>query len=254
MRGGRITWAVAARSLRLIPRLPSTFVPSLVMPIVFVVVFSGAFSGLTRLRGFPTPDMVDWLAPMAVIMGSSFAGITTGMGLARDLEIGFYDRFLSSPAPRSSLLGGAILAGVLRALIPLGLVLAVGFLMGASLPGGPVGILTLAAAGLGMAGVAGGWSVGVALRLRTQQAAPLMQAVMFLAMFLSTLQMPLDLLTGWLRTVATYNPVTQVLDLARQGFLGEVSWGDTWPGLLALAGMIVALFLFAARGMRKVVP
>jgi ABC-2 type transport system permease protein len=250
----RVTWGVAARSLRLIPRLPSTFVPSLVMPIMFVIVFSGAFAGLVNLPGFPAPEMVDWFVPVAAIMGCSFAGVTTGMGIARDLEIGFYERFLSSPAPRRSLLAGAILAAALRALIPLGLVLSVGFAFGADLLGGPLGIITLLAAGIGMAICAGAWSIGIALRFKTLQSAPLMQVGIFLALFLSTLQMPLNLLTGWVHAVATYNPVTQVFDLARQGFLGEISWGSTWPGLAALAGMFGVLLLFAARGMRRVIP
>jgi ABC-2 type transport system permease protein len=249
----RITWGVAARSLRLIPRLPSTFVPSLIMPVLFVVVFSGAFAGLSDLPTFPTREMVDWFIPVAAIMGSGFAGITIGMGVARDLEIGFYDRLLASPAPRRALLGGAILAAVLRALLPLTLVLVVGALYGASVPGGLPGIGALAVAGLGIAACAGAWSVGIGLRFKTQQSAPLMQVGMFLAVFLSTLQMPLDLLTGWLHAVATWNPVTQVIDLARQGFIGEVAWGTTWPGLAAIAGLFALLILFASRGMRAVV-
>lgn len=249
----RITWGVASRSLRLIPRLPSTFVPSLIMPVLFVVVFSGAFAGLSDLPTFPTREMVAWFIPVAAIMGSGFAGITIGMGVARDLEIGFYDRLLASPAPRRALLGGAILAGALRALLPLTLVLVVGALYGTSVPGGLPGIGALGVAGLGIAACAGAWSVGIGLRFKTQQSAPLMQVGMFLAVFLSTLQMPLDLLTGWLHAVATWNPVTQVIDLARQGFIGEVAWGTTWPGLAAIAGLFAVLILFASRGMRAVV-
>ena len=251
---GRITLGVTARSLLLIPRLPSTFVPSIIMPVVFVVVFSGAFEGITDLPTFPTDEMVNWFLPVSAMMGAGFAGVTTGMGVARDLEIGFYDRFLSSPAPRASLLAGAVLAAMVRALIPLTLALAVGFAYGADLPGGPLGLVAILAASLGMAACASAWSTGIALRFKTLQSAPLMQVGMFLGLFLSTLQMPLELLTGWLHTVAKYNPITQVIDLARQGFLGAVSWGQTWPGLVALAGMFAGLLVFAWRGMRRVTP
>jgi ABC-type polysaccharide/polyol phosphate export permease len=81
-----------------------------------------------------------------------------------------------------------------------------------------------------------------------------MQMGMFLAIFLSTMQMPLELLTGWLKVVATYNPVTYVLRLARQGFLGSASWADTWPGLAAIGGMVLLLTIFARRGMQRVIP
>jgi ABC-2 type transport system permease protein len=254
VQGRRVAVAVARRSLLLIPRLPSTFVPSLVMPIFFTIVFSEGFSGISRLPQFPTDDTINWFVPTAALMGSSFAGITTGMGVARDLEIGFYERFLASPVPRASLIVGAMAAGALRALIPTTLTVIVGFLLGAEVPGGLVGLGVLAVAAMGVALCASAWSLGIALRFKTLQSAPLMQMGMFLALFLSTLQMPLELLTGWLKAVATYNPVTYVLRLARQGFLGTVAWGDTWPGLLAVAGSLLALSLFATRGMQRVTP
>lgn len=252
--GTLVARAVAARSLLLIPRLLSTFVPSLVMPVFFTIVFSEGFSGVSRLPGFPTDDTINWFVPTAALMGSSFAGVTTGLGVARDLEIGFYERFLASPVPRSSLVAGAMTAAAVRALIPTTLTVLVGLVLGARLPGGAVGVGALALAAMGMALCGSAWSIGVALRLKTLQAAPLMQMGMFLVLFLSTLQMPLELLTGWLKAVATYNPVTYVLQLARQGFLGDPSWGDTWPGLFAIGGMLAALTFFAARGMRRVTP
>ncbi len=79
-----------------------------------------------------------------------------------------------------------------------------------------------------------------------------MQSGVFLAVFLSTAQMPIELLTGWLHEVARFNPMTNILTLARQGFVGEVAWETTWPGLLALAEMAAGLGAFAYRSMQKV--
>jgi ABC-2 type transport system permease protein len=250
----RVGWGIAARSVKLIPRLPSTFVPSLVMPIFLTVAFAGAFAGLVLLPGFPADKAVDWFIPMTTIQGAAFAGITTGMGVARDLESGFFDRFLASPASRLSILSGPLLAAVLRAVIPFSILMVVAVIAQAHFYGGALGIVTLAVASFGIAFVAAAWSIGLALRFKTQQVAPLMQSGLFLAMFLSTAQMPLNLLTGWLYTVASYNPVTHVLELGRQGFLGEVTWAGTYPGLLSLAGMAALLGLFAIRGMQRVVP
>jgi ABC-2 type transport system permease protein len=79
-----------------------------------------------------------------------------------------------------------------------------------------------------------------------------MQAGMFVLILTTTAYAPLDLLTGWLQDVARINPVTEVVEAARQGFVaGSLSWSETWPGVLALAGLLLLFGLFALRGMRR---
>jgi ABC-type polysaccharide/polyol phosphate export permease len=104
---------------------------------------------------------------------------------------------------------------------------------------------------MGMALVAATWGTSLALRYRSQSAAPLMQVGMFLLVLCTTAYAPLDLLQGWLQDVARINPVTQVVEAARQGFIGPVTWGETWPGLLALAGLGALFSAMALRGMRR---
>ena len=249
-----ITWNVAKRSLMLIPRMPSTFFPSLIMPVFLTISFAGAFSGIVNLPGFPADSALSWFIPMTTIQGAAFAGVTTGMGVARDFESGFYDRFLASPASRASLLGGPLLAAMFRGFLPVVLLLIITAVTGTDIPGGLLGVLVLAIAAVFVALSAGAWSVGVAIRSKSMQSTPLMQAGMFLGLFLSTAQMPIELLTGWLHTVARFNPMTNVFQLARQGYLGDVTWAHTWPGLLSLVGMVTFLALFAYQGMRKVIP
>ncbi len=254
MASTQVALGIAGRSLRLIPRLPSTFVPSLVMPVFLTIAFSGPFSGLVRLPEFPAVKIIDWVIPMTTLMGSAFAGVTTGMGVARDLESGFYDRLLASPVRRPALIAGTLLAGMARAMLPITLLLIVALVGRAHFFGGPAGIGVLALGGFGMAFLAATWATALALRFKTLQAAPLMQMGVFITVFLSTAQMPLEYLTGWLHTVARFNPMTNILALARQGFLGDVTWQQTWPGLLAIAGLGAVLLAFAARSMQKVIP
>ena len=226
----RVASSLAGRSLVLIPRVPSTFVPSLIFPIFSVVAFSGAFSAVANIPGFPVPKVIDWMLPMSIVQGAAFSGMTVGMGIARDLESGFFDRLLLAPVK------------------PLGLI------AGARLRGGVPGGLMLLVASLGTALSGAGWSIGLALRAKSMQIAPLMQMGIFLAVFLSTAQVPLNVMTGWLHQVARFNPMTNILALSRQGFIGDVTWAQTWPGLIALAGGIVVLSLFAVRGLRGLVP
>jgi ABC-2 type transport system permease protein len=234
--------------------MPSTFFPSLIMPIFLTISFAGAFSGIVNLPGFPAETALSWFIPMTTIQGAAFAGVTSGMGMARDFESGFYDRFLASPASRGALIAGPLLASAARAVLPFSLLLFVTLITGTDVPGGPLGLLSLAVAAIGVGLVAGAWSVGIALRSKTLEAVPLIQSGMFLGFFLSTAQMPIALLTGWLHSVARINPMTNILALGRQGYLGDVTWATTWPGLVSLAGMAAVLIAFAAAGMKKVIP
>jgi ABC-2 type transport system permease protein len=104
---------------------------------------------------------------------------------------------------------------------------------------------------MGMAIVAALWGATLALRFKTQAAAPLMQSVMLALVLSTTAYAPQELLTGWLSTVAQINPITDVVEGTRQGFVGAVSWSGTWPAVVALAGFIVVLGWFALRGMRR---
>ena len=92
-----------------------------------------------------------------------------------------------------------------------------------------------------------------AASFKTQSAAPADAGRHVHPVLFTTAYAPLALLTGWLHTVAKYNPVTQVVEAARQGFIGAVTWANTWPGLLALPRALVALFpRWRLRGMRRI--
>jgi ABC-type multidrug transport system permease subunit len=157
---------------------------------------------------------------------------------------------MASPAPRWVLLAGMVLSASVRALIPAALVLIVALALGAHFPG-ILGLLIAALLVMGMATVAAFWGTMLALRYRSQSAAPLMQAGMFLLILLTTAYAPLALLQGWLHDVASVNPVTKVIEAVRQGFVGPVTWSDTWPGLLALAVLLAVLGAAALRGMNR---
>jgi ABC-2 type transport system permease protein len=185
-----------------------------------------------------------------MLQGAGFTGAATGVNLARDIEQGWFDRLMASPAPRWVLLAGMALSASARALIPAALVLAVALAFGASFPG-VLALLIAAVLVMGMAAVAAFWGMTLALRYRSQSAAPLMQAGMFLLVLLTPAYAPLALLQGWLHDVASLNPVTKVIDAMRQGFVGGVTWSDTWPALLAIAALLAVLSAAALRGMNR---
>ena len=242
---------LAKRNIRGIRRLPSAFLPALIMPVFQAIAFSGSFFAITQIPGFPTDRSINWFMPLAILMGSGFAGIGIGLAAIRDIETGFYDRLRLAPAPRSSLITGPLLGALGRSLVVTTLVMTVGILLGARWNDGVLSVVPLYVAGLGIAAAGTGWGLGLAFRFRDMRAAALMQLTLFIGLFLSEAQTPLFVMEGWLHTVARINPFTNILRLAREGWVGEVSWDNTWGGVLALVVISALTLWFARRGLDK---
>ncbi len=243
--------SLAMRGLRSIRRLPSAFFPAMAMPIFQTIAFSGTFFAITEIPGFPTDRSVNWYLPLACCMGSAFAGVGMGFSTVRDIMSGFFDRLRMAPSPRSSLIIGPLFTAWVRVLIVVTTTTIVGMLFGARLTDGLLGLVMLYVAGLGIATIALGWGLGLAYRFGDMRAAALMQLGVFTAMFLTNAQAPLAIMTGWLHSVARINPFTNILRLARQGFLGEVTWNDTWGGLVAIVGLSLLTLVFSYRCLAK---
>jgi ABC-2 type transport system permease protein len=248
-----VAMALWGRSLNEVTRVRGALLPATIAPLIFMLGMSGQFGRLTGLDGFPTDSYLSWIVPLSCLQGAGFAGAATGSNLARDIELGWFDRLLVSPVPRPLLLVGPILGAVTRCLLPATVVLVVGLIIGAELPGGVLGVLALYVAAMGFCAIAALWGIFMAVTFRTQQAGPLMQQGVFLAVFLSTAYTPEILLRGWLADVAHLNPVTHVLELARQATVAGIdpSLSHTLPGLAALAGMAVVLGSLAIFGLRR---
>jgi ABC-2 type transport system permease protein len=242
--------ALVRRAANELLRVPGAAIPGVLAPTIFFVGIIAVFGRLTELPGFTTESYPSFLIAVSLLQGAGFTGAATGVNLARDIEQGWFDRLLVSPAPRPVLLAGLVISASLRSLIPATLLIVVGLALGAHWPGiGGLAIATLMVMGMGT--VAALWGCALALKFKSQSAAPLMQAGMFVLVLTTTSYAPLALLTGWLHTVAKYNPATQIIEAVRQGFVGGVTWADTWPGLLALAGLLALLSALALRGMRR---
>lgn len=242
--------ALMDRSRNELLRVPGAAIPGVLAPTIFFLGLNGVFGALTHLSGFTTGSYESYIVPVSMLQGAGFTGAAAGVNLARDYEQGWVDRLLVSPAPRWVLLAGTVLSASARALIPATFVFLVALLLGAGFPG--VGGLLIAYFMVAaMAAVAACWASMLALRFKSQSAAPLMQAGMMALILTTTAYAPLALLQPWLQHIARVNPVTQVLDAARQGFVGGVSWAETWPGVLALMGMLALLGALALREMRR---
>lgn len=248
-RTGAVTAMLTWRALVLVRRMPSVFIPSLVMPLSILIATSGAFHGFAALP-IGTHSYLAFTIPFATVMGAGFAGVNAGTTLARDIEGGFIDRLVSSPSPRVALIAGPLAAAAVRSIFTTTVVLTAG-LIGRVTPPGLGGTLTIYVMAAGFALATACWSMGVALRARTVQAAPLMQLVVFIAVFTSVAYAPRQLQTGWLRHISDVNPVTHILEASRATELDTAGWATLWPGLAAVAGLTAVLGAFALLGLAR---
>ena len=244
------TGLLMQRAVNEVIRVPGAAIPGVLAPTLFMLGLTAVFGNLTALPGFTTESYLTFILPVGMMQGATFAGAATGVNLARDIEQGWFDRLLASPVPRPVLLVGTVLSASFRCLLPISMLLIVGFLLGVPFPGidGLIVAVVLAAC---FSAVVACYAVTLALRFRTQQAAPLMQAGAFMSVLFTTSYAPQELLTGWLKDVAAVNPVTQILEGVRQGFVGDVTWGNTWPAVLTLIALALVLGGLALRGLRR---
>jgi ABC-2 type transport system permease protein len=244
--GAAMVWALMRRGLNEILRVPGAAVPGMLAPAIFLVGLTAVFGNITHLPGYPTDSFISFMVPVSYLQAAGFTGAATGVNLARDIELGWFDRLLVLPVPRWALLMGTILSASLRVLLPFTLLTIVALSLGARFPG-VAGLLLAFAMGMVFAAIMACWGVSLALIFKTQSAAPLMQAGTFILVLFTAAYAPLELLAGWLHDVAVINPVNHVLTAVRQGFIGPITWGDTWPALVTLIGLAVVFGGFAVR-------
>ena len=126
--GGR-TWrrsaALMARAKNELVRVPGAAIPGVLAPTIFFLGINGVFGALTHLTGFTTGSYESFIVPVSMLQGAGFTGAAAGVNLARDIEQGWLDRLLVSPAPRWVLLAGTVLSASARSLIPATFVLAI---------------------------------------------------------------------------------------------------------------------------------
>lgn len=239
-------WTVAARALRAIPKEPESIIPALIIPLFFFIVNVGALSDISKFAG--VDDFIAFQLPVAIVF--AVTGISRASALVTDIKSGYFDRLLVSPVKRTALLLGlmvADLALVIALSIP---VIILGTILGVEFVTGIPGILAfLAFAGLwGLAFT--GFPYAIALKTGNPAAVNSSFLLFFPFTFLTTSFLPLDSLTGWLATVATYNPVTYLLEGLRSLIYVGWDWAALAQTMLAIGIVLSISFTLAFLALR----
>jgi ABC-2 type transport system permease protein len=251
MRGGgffSVAFAVAGRQVYKYFANPAFLAPAL-FPLFFFVAFAGGLTGVGDVPGFDyeagyVAFQYVWALLQAVAMGGAF----TGFSIAGDFESGFARRLLLAASNRQGIILGYTIASLVRGALTGILVTVLALLTGMPMSGGfdLFGLIGLAV----LVNVAATlFGAGVAMLLRTQQAGPVIRTPIFLVLFLAPVFVPLNLLSGWLETIARLNPFTTILDAAR-GFLAGTPT-SVLPAY-AIGVALVAIFaLWAVYALRR---
>jgi ABC-2 type transport system permease protein len=234
----RDLFSVAGRALRGAVREPEAVVPALIIPIFFFAVNVGSLQEIAPAVGID--DYRAFQLPVAIIF--AVTGVNRAQALQQDIAGGYFDRLLMAPVARSALLLGLLMADfvlVVALSIP---VLVLGALLGIGYVTGPLGLVVflLLAGAWGLA--FNGFAYAIALRTGSAGAVGASFVLFFPFAFLTTTFVPEDALTGWLATVALYNPVTYVLAALRS--LISEGWDPVVLGAGALAVVVVAVVSF----------
>ncbi|HEY3703035.1 MAG TPA: ABC transporter permease [Acidimicrobiales bacterium] len=238
---------VAGRALRQIPRDPESIIPALIVPVFFFTVNLGSLQKVTRQAA--GIDFKAFELPLAIVF--AVTGISRASTLVTDIQGGYFDRLCVTPVRRLALLLGLMVADftlVVALTIP---VLVVGFAVGVSFVTGVAGVVAfvLLAALWGLAFT--GFPYAIALKTGNPAAVNSSFVLFFPLAFLTTAFVPKSSLTGWLSTIATYNPVTYLLDGLRA--LTSVGWNGTalaeaLVSIAAVGVISMSLALAALRG------
>ena len=210
------TLAIARRAVVRTLRQRGLVIFPMIFPLILFAINGSALSSATRIPHFPTQHYRDFLIAMPFVQGAMFVSINAGVDLARDIENGFLNRLAMTPVRGEALLigqlGGALVLGVVQAIV----YLLVGLSTGVTFASGVGGALVLLLLSVLIAFAFASLGVLLALRFGTGEAVQGVFPLLFVTIFLSSSSLPRNLIKEtWFRDVATYNPISYLLEALR---------------------------------------
>jgi ABC-2 type transport system permease protein/oleandomycin transport system permease protein len=252
----RVGWAafdtltMARRNLKIWFKVPAFIVFTVVQPVMFTLLFRYVFGGAihTGAQG----GYVDYLLPGVIGQTAAFTSFGTAISLAMELKTGVIDRLRAMPIARSAVLLGRLGADVVRLLVTLIIIIAVGYGVGFRFHGG----LARAFALLGLALLLGiatcCVSAFLGLAIKDEESVQAFGLIwVFPLTFVSSAFVPVQTMPGWMQAFANNQPITQMVDAMRAMALGTPAGNHVWAGALWMVGVMAVFIPLAVRAYRK---
>ena len=235
-------WVLGQRALREGWRTPEALLPTLFIPLFFLVVnvgqagkiFPGNSTGFLHGQGYGAFQL-----PASLLLAASFG--TAALFLVEDIEGGYFDKLRAAPVSRASLVLGRLIAEAVKAVLISAAIVLLGMVFGISIASGVLGFILLVGLTALWACVFVGFMQLIALTTRSAAATNSGGLIFFPLLFLTPNFVPRDLLTRPMEVAASLNPVTYIMEALRSLILQDLVWSKIWPGFLvvAIAGAIM---------------
>ena len=228
--------ALGGRALREAIRTPDAIIPTLFIPIFFLVVntgqaaeiFPSSSTGFLEGQGYGAFQL-----PTTLLLAASFG--TAALFLVEEIEGGYFDKLRATPIPRWSIVMGRLSAELVKGLVIASVLVLIALPFGISIASGVLGFVLLVVLTALWGVVFTGFLQLIALKTRSAAATNSAGLVFFPLLFLTPNFVPRDMLTRPMEIAATLNPVTYVMETMRSLILFDLEWGDIWPGFLVVA-------------------
>lgn len=232
-------------------RVPAAVLPPIIISAFFLLVYEASLGGAAGfLPGLRGQSYLGFILPLTVVSAALSGAGVAGQSIVRDIESGYFDKLMLTPVSRWALLLGPMLAGAVVLMLQTGVVISVALLMGLRPETGVAGIFGLLGFALLLGTGFSGFTVGIALMSGNAAATQGASFIFFPLSFLTATFVPINLLTGWIRTAAEINPITYILEAMRA--LMNTGWDVEiltrgLASCLVLGGVLFAWALFALR-------
>jgi ABC-2 type transport system permease protein len=240
------------RSVREALRTPEALLPTIFIPLFFLVVNVGQAARIFPSTSTPFLSGQNYAAfqlPSALLLAASFG--TAALYLVEDIEGGYFDKLRAAPVPRTSIVFGRLVAEALKSAAIATVLVLIALPFGISIGSGPLGFVLLILLTATWAVVFSGFMQLIALKTRSAAATNSAGLIFFPLLFLTPNFVPRDLLTRPMEIAATYNPVTYIMEGMRSLVLHDLDWPVIGRGFAVVAASGAVMILLSVRSIRR---
>ena len=240
------------RALREAQRTPEALLPTLFIPLFFLVVNVGQAAKLFPSSSTPFLEGQSYGAfqlPSSLLLAASFG--TAALFLVEDIEGGYFDKLRAAPVSRTAIVLGRLIAEAVKGLAIAAVLVLVALPFGISVASGIGGFILLIMLTAGWSVVFTGFMQLIALKSRSAAATNSGGLIFFPLLFLTPNFVPRELLTRPMEIAATFNPVTYIMEALRSLILEQYDWGNIWPGFAVVGALGVVAVVLNVRMMNS---